>query len=207
MSLFPEQLEADRIELVRCSREHVDPTAVHEHFEPDGTTTEEFRHVNLSPNETVYETRELIAGLEAKWEEGTDARYVVRAPEIDGDGDPFAGLCGLRIDWDRRVGNTGFWLRKPYWGNGLATESFLELLDLAFDHLDLDVVKFEHTPDNDRAAAMIQSFIEEYAGQHDGRIRNGVRFGGDIYDKEYYTITASQYESTIAPEPVTARSD
>jgi ribosomal-protein-alanine N-acetyltransferase len=49
----------------------------------------------------------------------------------------------LSIDWDRRVGTLGTWLRKSYWGRGYSSERAAALIELVFEQLDLEIIEAE----------------------------------------------------------------
>lgn len=52
----------------------------------------------------------------------------------------FLGLCGLRPTMRARAADLGYWLGRPYWGQGFATEAAQAVVDLAFTALDVDCV-------------------------------------------------------------------
>lgn len=63
-------------------------------------------------------------------------RFVAESP--DGE---FLGWFALRVDTDPRVPNLGYRLRRRFWGQGLATEGALALIDYAFTELDARAVQ------------------------------------------------------------------
>ncbi|HVO17129.1 MAG TPA: bifunctional GNAT family N-acetyltransferase/(deoxy)nucleoside triphosphate pyrophosphohydrolase [Alphaproteobacteria bacterium] len=67
-------------------------------------------------------------------------------------GGAFVGTVGLRVDRDRREGVIGFWLGKPYWGKGYATEAVDAALGFAFDELGLVTVHASNLPENTGSA-------------------------------------------------------
>jgi RimJ/RimL family protein N-acetyltransferase len=46
--------------------------------------------------------------------------------------DAFMGVCGLRPTARRSVADLGYWLGRPFWGQGFATEAAHAVVDLAF---------------------------------------------------------------------------
>lgn len=52
------------------------------------------------------------------------------------------GVCGIhRIDWEHMSGEIGYWLGKPFWGNGYMTEAVTGILEYGFNELDLDLYR------------------------------------------------------------------
>lgn len=58
-------------------------------------------------------------------------RELVFAVTARADG-AFLGLCGLRPTAKARAVDLGYWLGRPHWGQGFATEAAQALVDLAF---------------------------------------------------------------------------
>ena len=51
------------------------------------------------------------------------------------------GVCSFcQICWDHMNAEIGYWLGKPYWGNGYMTEAARRLIEFGFDDLDLNRV-------------------------------------------------------------------
>jgi 8-oxo-dGTP diphosphatase len=69
-------------------------------------------------------------------------------------GGALLGTVGLGIDRDRREGVIGFWLGKPYWGKGYATEAVDAALGIAFDELGLVTVRAANLPENAASARL-----------------------------------------------------
>lgn len=52
----------------------------------------------------------------------------------------FLGLCGLRPTVKVKAVDLGYWLGRPHWGQGFATEAAQAVVDLAFTTLDIECV-------------------------------------------------------------------
>lgn len=50
------------------------------------------------------------------------------------------GVCGLIVSDDRREAELGYWIGRPYWGRGYATEAARASVAFAFDWTDVDRV-------------------------------------------------------------------
>ncbi|MCB8836651.1 GNAT family N-acetyltransferase [Aurantimonas sp. VKM B-3413] len=58
-------------------------------------------------------------------------------PKAGGD---LAGLCSLKLNPEVRRAEIGYWIGRPYWGNGYATEAAQSVIDYGFVALDLRAI-------------------------------------------------------------------
>ena len=192
--LFPERIETGRLALERLARENVD---VHEFYrlcsrhEPDiGEVT---RYLTWTPHATPKETEGFLDLVEEQWDEGTGASYLIRPRKSEADAEEIAGAGGLTIDWDRRTGTLGTWLRKPFWGRGYSGERADALFELAFERLDLELVVVTHEVGNEKSRRAIEKYVERHGGQHDALFRNADVRDGDVIDQRRYSVSRGQY--------------
>lgn len=200
--VFQEEIETGRLELEQFCRERIDPVDVFEFFSAaDESVDEAMAFLTWTPDETPKDTRDRLVDAEEAWEDCEQALYAVRPGETEDETGEFAGNASLKVDWERRVGDVGLWLRPPFWRRGYAGEVGYRLLELAFERLSLEVVVAWHTEDNERARGMMEKYTEPFGGQYDGVVRNGVVVDGEPRDKHLYTVTKTQWkESTGAAE-------
>ncbi|MEX6508812.1 GNAT family N-acetyltransferase [Jiella sp. M17.18] len=50
------------------------------------------------------------------------------------------GICSLKPTTDRRRAEIGYWVGRPFWGNGYATEAAQAVIDYGFTALDLQAI-------------------------------------------------------------------
>jgi RimJ/RimL family protein N-acetyltransferase len=203
--MFPPVVGTDRLRLDRLTTD--DTLALYEHARAGAPNVEEItRYVTWSPHETLGETRAFVASAEANWADGEGATYVVRPREGEPLAGEFGGATGLSIDWPRRTGTLGLWLRKPLWGRGYSGARAAALLELAFDRLDLEVVAVTHSPENDASRRAIERYVERFGGRREGTIRNGeaTRDGG-AFDVARYSISRGEWRAADAEERVAFR--
>ena len=210
--LFPGTIETERLTLERLSREHVDLRdfyRIASRHEPD--IEEVTRHLTWTLHATPKETKGFLDLVETQWGEGSGASYLIRPREPEPDAGEIAGVGGLTIDWERRTGTLGTWLRKPFWGRGYSGERADALLELAFDRLDLELVAVTHEVGNEKSRRAIEKYVERNGGQFDCLLRNtdvrGVRKpsdsrtdrnssssgDGETIDQRRYTVSREQY--------------
>lgn len=76
----------------------------------------------------------------------------------------FLGVCGLRPTARPRTADLGYWLGRPYWDQGFATEAAQAVIDLAFQRPGIDCVSA-----NCRAINLASRRVLEKCGfQHRG---------------------------------------
>jgi 8-oxo-dGTP diphosphatase len=70
----------------------------------------------------------------------------------------FVGCIGVEPDAATREAEFGYWIGKPYWGAGYATEALSGLVDYAFVTFDVDRARAAAMPDN-RASIRVQEKV------------------------------------------------
>lgn len=80
-----------------------------------------------------------------QWLDGLEAGEVVRAITSD---DRLFGLTGYLPAADGRSAEIGYWIGKPYWGNGYATEAASALITYGFAKAGFDMLTCCHFADN-----------------------------------------------------------
>ncbi|EMA51211.1 GNAT family N-acetyltransferase [Halococcus thailandensis] len=194
--MFPERIETDRLVLERLSHENLDLFEFYEICsDADGeeAMAEVTEYMPWDPHETVGESREFVDRCEKQWDEGEAVTYAIRPREGEDGAGAFAGAGGLTIDWDRRTGTLGTWLRKRFWGRGYSGERAAALIELAFDRLDLEVVAVTHHADNAKSRHAVENYVEAHGGRREGLLRNWLPYDEGVADEYRYTITQDEY--------------
>ena len=196
--MFPEQLETERLVLERLCHDTVDVLEYyHLCSRHEDDIDEVTSHLTWDPHATLMETKTFIDGVEQRWTDAERAEYLIRPKSGEEGAGEIAGATGIGIDWDRRTGELGTWLRKPFWGRGYSGERAAALLELAFDRLDLEVVSVGHLTGNEKSKRAIEKYVEAHGGQYDGILRNWVPMGDEVRDLHRYTITREQYWDAV----------
>jgi 8-oxo-dGTP diphosphatase len=76
----------------------------------------------------------------------------------------FLGCIGFEPEQDRRVADCGYWLGRPYWGKGYATEALQALLDHAFAARGLALMKASADRANPASIRVQEKLGFVYAG-------------------------------------------
>ncbi|ODR79607.1 GNAT family N-acetyltransferase [Haladaptatus sp. W1] len=199
--MFPERIETDRLVLEAITHENVDVFELYQHTAHDAPHIDEItEHLSWDPHATPKQTTEFIDWAEKNRNEATGAEYVIRPKDGEDGAGEIAGTTGLNIDWKRRTGALGLWLRKPFWGRGYSGERAGALMELAFDRLDLELVAIEHLAGNEKSRRAIEKYVEAHGGQYDGILRNRRPDGDEVRDSHRFTVTREQWEASRAEE-------
>lgn len=196
MSLFPKEMESERLRYERLHPADFDPFELYQYVHRDAPHIDEItRDVTWNPYDHPKQAFEWVEQCGSSFEEGESATYVLRPKDGERAGE-FVGLAGLHPDWDRRIATLGTWLRKPFWGRGYSGERAGRLLELAFDRLDLEVVTVSHDTENDRSRGAIEKYVERYGGRREGLIRNAIVMSGEPSDNVRYSISREEWEES-----------
>jgi ribosomal-protein-alanine N-acetyltransferase len=198
--MFPERIETDRLILERLCHENLDLFEFYRICsDVDGTEdmAEITRYMPWNPHKTINESKKFIDDVEERWENGEGAAYAIRPADGEDGAGEYAGNAALHIDWDRRIGKLGIWLRKKFWGRGYSGERAAALMDLAFSRLDLEVVAITHHIDNEKSRQAIEKYVEAHGGRCEGLLRNWASDGEKVVDMYRYTVTQEEYRAAI----------
>ncbi|MWG34224.1 GNAT family N-acetyltransferase [Halomarina oriensis] len=200
MTLFPHSVETERLRLERLTSD--DLWDLYDHARTDAPGIDEVtRHLTWDPHETPKVTRDFVTMVESQWAEGEVATYVVRPRDGEANAGEFGGATGLTVDWERRLGTLGLWLKPPLWGRGYSGERAGALLALAFDRLDLDVVAVTHDPANDASRRAIEKYVDRFGGRREGTFRHAaVGHGGGVLDHVRYSVAREEWRAAVGED-------
>jgi len=103
------------------------------------------------------------------------------------------GAVGLTLDPQHDRAELGYWIGRPYWGRGLATEAAGAVIAWAFSALDLHRIHATHFPNNPASGSVLRKLGMRY----EGLLREHVRKGEEYLDLECYGILR------VEPDPGT----
>lgn len=89
-----------------------------------------------------------------------------------------------------RKAEIGYWIGRPYWGQGYATESARAILAFAFNDLGLNKVFAKFFMSNPASGKVMQKI----AMTHEGTLRQEVCKWGEFLDVGVYSILRSEYQ-------------
>ena len=132
------------------------------------------------------EAERWIGTHQPKFAEGKAAVFAVTLR----DSDVLVGAIGLSIKREHSHAEMGYWIGKPYWNQGYASESTRALLQYAFDTLGLNRIFAHHMTKNPQSGRVMQKI----GMTHEGTLPQHVRKGDGFEDLALYGITRNQYD-------------
>ena len=170
LTLRPLELsDAGRIEQLAGDRRVAEMTATIPHPYPPGAGKEFVRDVQ----------RDEQAGRSALW------AIVPRGENA------LIGTIALRIDRKNAIGEIGYWVGVPYWGQGYASEAATAVVRCAFETLELTQVEGCHLVGNPASGRVMAK-----AGlRADGVIRKALGRWDENTELAVYRLTREQWEA------------
>jgi RimJ/RimL family protein N-acetyltransferase len=99
------------------------------------------------------------------------------------------GAIGLRIEREHERAELGYWIGRPFWGNGYATEAGRAVVAYGFDELRLNRIYAYHFANNPASGAVLRKL----GLTHEGVRRQHTAKWGELLDNEAYGILRSEY--------------
>lgn len=112
-----------------------------------------------------------------------------RSGDISGTEGSAIGAIGTRPRDEPGRADVGYWLGKPYWGQGIMSEALEAVLDLGFTELDYYRIEADVFTKNARG----RSLVEKAGMTHEGTIRNAYRKYGEWVDDAIYGILYEEW--------------
>ncbi|QEG24645.1 GNAT family N-acetyltransferase [Mariniblastus fucicola] len=117
----------------------------------------------------VEDARNWISELSSEWDQGKSVVFGVCLRPADSGPAKLVGAIGIVLDRQSNRGELGYWVGRDYWGQGIATEACLSMLDFAFSQLGLNKVTAEclvRNPASARVLEKVQMRQEGYFENH-----------------------------------------
>ncbi len=123
---------------------------------------------------------EWIQARQEKFEKGEKAEFAI-VHRAQG---RLIGGVGLSIDMQNESTEIGYWIGKPYWGQGYCTEAARAVLEYGFEVLGLNRVHSRHFTRNPASGRVMQKI----GMKHEGHLRQAIKKWGKFEDWEIYGI-------------------
>ena len=190
--LFPAVIETERLRLARLDAA-VDTLKYYDVCAHDPGIEDATKYTAWEPHSHPRETADYVEGVADAWQEGASPTYAIFPREGERDAGTLVGACDVVVGWERRAGELGIWLRKPFWGRGYSGERAAALIELSFEQLDLDLVGVTLHTDNERSKRAVEKYVDRFGGQLDGRFRNHLVVGDEPCDVFRYSVSRAQW--------------
>ncbi|MFQ5679437.1 MAG: GNAT family N-acetyltransferase [Gemmatimonadota bacterium] len=129
--------------------------------------------------------REWIAGQEKRREDGEEVTFAIEL----GESRELVGAVGLRLETAPESAELGYWIGKPYWGRGYATEAARAVLAYGFEELALDRVYARHFARNPPSGRILQKL----GMRREGCLRRHHEKWGERLDVVFYGMLREEY--------------
>jgi ribosomal-protein-alanine N-acetyltransferase len=115
------------------------------------------------------------------------------------DNDELIGAIGLTINQRYERAELGYWIGKPYWGNGYCTEAAEAVLHYGFTVLSLNRIHAYHMSRNPASGRV----MEKIGMKYEGCSKQHVKKWGVFEDLKWYAILKSEHESRLGKKEKT----
>ena len=102
------------------------------------------------------------------------------------------GAVGLFLAPQHQRAELGYWIGKPFWGKGIATEAATAVVSFGFGSLALHRIHASHYTGN----AASQRVLEKIGMRHEGRARQHLLKWDQWIDVENYGLLATEFRAT-----------
>lgn len=109
-------------------------------------------------------------------------------------GEGIVGAVGLILAWEHRRAELGYWIGRPFWSRGYATEAARAVVAWGFSELDLHRIHASHFPRNPASGRVLRNL----GMRHEGTLREHVWKWDVFVDLEQYAVLKSEHEVTAA---------
>ncbi|WP_211747385.1 GNAT family N-acetyltransferase [Paenibacillus sp. Marseille-Q4541] len=103
------------------------------------------------------------------------------------------GCMGLHIANDHNRAELAYWIGKPYWGQGYATEAANRMLQYGFEELGLNRIYAAAMTKNPASSTVMKKIGMKYEGE----LKQHIMKWGEYEDLVYYGTTKTEYEATL----------
>ena len=175
-------IETPRL-LLRPTREADTPEIVHLLSDPAIAETT----LNIPYPYDEAKAREWLAFQQREREAGTGYTFAI----VRGEDERLLGAIDIRPNARHKKAEIGYWIGKPYWGRGYATEAVQALIRYGFEELGLNRIYAMHFTENPASGRVMQK-----AGmQFEGVLRQDVLKGEQFQDHMIYAILRDDWEN------------
>jgi ribosomal-protein-alanine N-acetyltransferase len=136
---------------------------------------------------TITAARSWIAGLHHFFETRTAVHFAIHLPS------DLIGSVALRdIDREHARAELEFWIGRPWWGSGYATEAANEAIRFGFEQLSLNrirALRLARDPVSDRV-------LGKLGMKQEGLLRQRVKKWGEFEDASIYALLRDDWSSS-----------
>jgi len=126
---------------------------------------------------------------ETKWLKEALKKYREKKPSrldwvIEVNGVYVGGIGAQEINWDNQNTEIGYWIGKPYWGKGYATEAVKQVAQILFNKYKFVRISAKAFADNMAS----QRVLEKAGFKYEGTLRKNAKRKNKFVDDKLYAI-------------------
>lgn len=132
------------------------------------------------------DAREFFEKARERWSSGEGVTFAIVLRESG----ELLGCCGIDLIESHRSGEVGYWIGKPYWNRGYASEALRRLIGWAFSTVGLEKI-IARVFDGNRASSRV---LEKTGMRQEGFMRKHLVKWGERKDVELWGLLAEEWE-------------
>ncbi len=121
--------------------------------------------------------------------ESEQAKRQVTFAIISKESNSLIGVIGFNLSMSFNRGEINYWIGKPYWGKGYATEAAQEMFRYGFNELGLNRIYAASFTSNPGSWKV----MEKLGMKHEGTFKQHVKKGDEYIDLTYYGMVKEDY--------------
>ena len=125
---------------------------------------------------TLADVQAWLSTHQEEYQSGKTIRWAITR----GREDCLIGGISLFLNQAFQSAELGYWIGKPYWGNGYAFEAASRVVEFGFDQAGLNRIEAHYMDENQASARILQKLGLQYEGLHRQLIKKGEAFR-DVY--------------------------
>jgi RimJ/RimL family protein N-acetyltransferase len=129
---------------------------------------------------------EWIGQQEERYQRGEEVTYAITLTS-----GPLIGSISLRVNREHEHAELGYWIGKPYWGHGYATEAAKACIQYGFLVLNLNRIYARHMKRNSGSGRV----MEKVGMKYEGCLRQHIKKWGKFEDIVVYSILKNECPS------------
>lgn len=144
-----------------------------------------------------YEREDAQAWIDSQGDRLRHREAVTCAVTLSGSDDedgPLIGAVGLILVDEHERAELGYWIGRPYWGRGYATEAAAAVVAWGFDVLELHRIHASHFPHNPASGTVLRKL----GMVPEGTFRHHVKKWDEFLDLEVYGILRGEWTPAAA---------
>lgn len=157
-----------------------------------------------------YDIAKMLIAMPHPYEDGMAEEFLHKSAEAFKKGESlnfaithktdkhFIGGVELRLDKENESGELGYWIAKPYWNSGYATEAARAVIAYGFEVLKLNRIHAFHFKRNPASGRV----LEKIGMQYEGCARQHIKKWGNFEDRIGYGILKVDFDPKVAKKPL-----